>query len=317
VLPSISIVTINWNSAHQLKECLESLVEIDRQEFNLDKVIVVDNASTDRSLDGLEQLDLPLHIIRNSVNQGFGAACNQGAAISNSDYLLFLNPDTRVSKDSIGRSIDFMEKSLAQKVGVTGVQLVDGQGHIQRNCVRFPSTITFLCNMLGIDKVAQTKFTSYKMTEWDHRNTQEVDQIMGAFYLIRSGLFRSLNGFDEQFFVYFEDLDLSYRVHKLGWSSYYLADVRSFHKGGGTSENVKATRLFYFIRSRILYAYKHFNIVEATMITLATLFIEPVTRIGFSLLKFSLPQVKETMMGYLRLFGNLQSMYKSNRSQAK
>ncbi|WP_310489661.1 glycosyltransferase family 2 protein [Chamaesiphon sp. VAR_69_metabat_338] len=313
MLPSVSIVTINWNSAHQLRECLESLVKIDCQEFKLDKVIVVDNASTDRSIDGLEHLDLPLHIIRNSVNQGFGAACNQGAAISNSDYLLFLNPDTRVSQDSIGRSVTFMEESSHQKVGVVGVQLIDEHGQVQRNCVRFPSTLTFCCNILGIDKILKNHLTSYKMTEWDHENTQKVDQIMGAFYLIRGELFQRLEGFDERFFVYFEDLDLSYRVHKLGWSSYYLADVRSFHKGGGTSENVKSTRLFYFVRSRILYAYKHFNLLQATTIALASLSIEPVTRIIFALLKRSIPQAKETIFGYAKIFKSLKSIAKSTR----
>jgi N-acetylglucosaminyl-diphospho-decaprenol L-rhamnosyltransferase len=313
MLPLLDVVIVNWNSSTQLRECLESIVSSDRNEFKFDRVIVVDNASTDSSLDGLEQIDLPLNIIRNSQNQGFGAACNQGAAISNSDYLLFLNPDTRVSQNSLDRSVSFMEKSSHQKVGVVGVQLVDGQGKVQRNCVRFPSTMTFLYNIIGIDKLLKTKFTSYKMTEWDHHNTQQVDQIMGAFYLIRHELFRKLDGFDERFFVYFEDLDLSYRVHKLGWSSYYLADVRSYHKGGGTSENVKSTRLFYFIRSRILYTYKHFNMLQATAILLATLSIEPLTRIGFALVKLSISQAKETIIAYMQIFKNLRSIFKSVR----
>jgi N-acetylglucosaminyl-diphospho-decaprenol L-rhamnosyltransferase len=311
VLPSISIVTINWNSGHQLRECLEAIVKSDRHEFRLDKVIIVDNASTDRSLDGLEQLDLPLHIIRNSANQGFGAACNQGAALSEADYLLFLNPDTRVAEDSIDRAASFMDKSLAQQVGVVGIQLVDERGKIQRSCARFPSSTNLWCSILGIDKLVKSPLTSYMMTEWDHNNNQRVDHVMGAFYLIRSDLFGSLQGFDENFFVYFEDLDLSYRVHQAGWSSYYLADTRSFHKGGGTSEQIKATRLFYSQRSRILYGYKHFNWFQANVIALATLTIEPLTRIGFALFKFSPAQATETIQGYIKLFRNLPKIYKS------
>jgi N-acetylglucosaminyl-diphospho-decaprenol L-rhamnosyltransferase len=311
VLPSISIVTVNWNSAHQLRECLEAIVQSARNEFTLDKVIIVDNASTDRSLDGLEQLDLPLHIIRNSVNQGFGAACNQGAALSEADYLLFLNPDTRVAADSIDRAASFMDKSLSQQVGVVGIQLVDERGKIQRSCARFPSPTNLWCSILGIDKLVKSPLTSYMMTEWDHNNNQRVDHVMGAFYLIRSDLFASLQGFDENFFVYFEDLDLSYRVHQAGWSSYYLADTRSFHKGGGTSEKIKATRLFYSQRSRILYGYKHFNWFQATVIALATLTIEPLTRIGFALLKFSPSQATETIQGYIKIFSNLPNIYKS------
>jgi N-acetylglucosaminyl-diphospho-decaprenol L-rhamnosyltransferase len=311
VLPSVSIVTINWNSANQLRECLDSIIESDRHEFKLAKVIIVDNASTDRSLDGLDRLDLPLHIIKNLENKGFGAACNQGAAISDADYLLFLNPDTRVSKDSIDKAVSLMEKSLPQKVGVVGIQLVDEREKIQRSCARFPSPTNLWCSILGVDKLVKTKLTSYMMTEWDHNSNQTVDHVMGAFYLIRSEIFESLKGFDENFFVYFEDLDLSYRVHQLGWRSYYLADARSFHKGGGTSEKIKSTRLFYSQRSRILYGYKHFNPVQATAIMLATLAIEPVTRIVFALLKRSIPQAQETILGYIKLFTNLRSIYKS------
>ena len=233
--PCIDIIIINWNSAHQLAECLEAVASSSQDEFKLGKVIIVDNASTDRSLDNLDRLGLPLQTIENSQNRGFGAACNQGAADSDADYLLFLNPDTRVAQDAIDRATSFI-KTSAQKVGVVGIQLVDERGKIQRSCARFPSPTNLWCSILGIDKLFKTKLTSYMMTEWDHQNTQKVDHVMGAFYLIDSKLFQVLNGFDESFFVYFEDLDLSYRVHQKGWSSYYLADVRSFHKGGGRSE---------------------------------------------------------------------------------
>jgi N-acetylglucosaminyl-diphospho-decaprenol L-rhamnosyltransferase len=309
--PCIDIIIINWNSAHQLAECLEAVASSSRDEFKLGKVIIVDNASTDRSLDDLERLGLPLQIIKNSQNRGFGAACNQGAANSNADYLLFLNPDTRVSPDSIDRAASFIKTSSAQKVGVVGIQLVDEWGKIQRSCARFPSPTNLWCSILGIDKLVKKKFTSYMMTEWDHNSTQRVDHVMGAFYLINNKLFQSLAGFDENFFVYFEDLDLSYRVHQMGWSSYYLADVLSFHKGGGTSEKIKSTRLFYSQRSRILYGYKHFSSLQATTIAFATLTIEPLTRIGFSLLKLSASQAKETILGYAQLFANLRSIYKS------
>ena len=309
--PCIDIIIINWNSAHQLAECLEAVASSDRDEFKLGKVIIVDNASTDRSLDNLERLGLPLQIVKNSQNRGFGAACNQGAAQSDADYLLFLNPDTRVSPDSIDRAASFIEKSSAQKVGVVGIQLVDERGKIQRSCARFPSPTNLWCSILGIDKLFKSKLTSYMMTEWDHNSTQKVDHVMGAFYLINSKLFTALNGFDESFFVYFEDLDLSYRVHQMGWSSCYLADARSFHKGGGTSEKIKSTRLFYSQRSRILYGYKHFSSFHATTIACATLTVEPLIRIGFSLLKLSASQAKETILGYVQLFANLRAIHRS------
>jgi N-acetylglucosaminyl-diphospho-decaprenol L-rhamnosyltransferase len=308
MLPSVDIIIVNWNSGTQLYECLSSIASNEQNEFQLGKVIIVDNASIDRSLDSLDDFNLPIDIIKNQKNKGFGAACNQGAAISQANYFLFLNPDTRLSNNSLDRSVEFMEDSLKQQVGVVGIQLVDDRGKIQRSCARFPSPINFWCSILGIDKLITNKFTSYPMADWSHDVTQEVDHVMGAFYLIRSNVFKLLNGFDEDFFVYFEDLDLSYRLHKLGWSSYYLADVKSFHKGGGTSEQIKATRLFYSLRSRILYGYKHFSSIHANTIAVASLTIEPFTRIAFSILKLSASQAKETIQGYIKIFANLQEM---------
>ena len=315
MLPSLNIIIVNWNSAEQLHQCLSSIVSTKRDKFRLNSVVVVDNASTDRSLQGITDLDLPLELIVNLDNRGFGSACNQGAARSKSDYLLFLNPDTRLFAAALDRSIDFMEHSLPQKIGVAGIQLVDERGNVQRNCTRFPSLINFWCSIGGIDKIIKNKFTSYLMTDWDHSTTRSVDQVMGAFYLIRSEIFETLAGFDEYFFIYFEDLDLSYRVKQLGWSSCYLADIQSFHKGGGTSESIKSTRLFYFIRSRILYAYKHFSPISATSILLASLSIEPFSRIGFSLLRFSGSQIQETISAYIQLLANSSEIYKSIRQQ--
>jgi N-acetylglucosaminyl-diphospho-decaprenol L-rhamnosyltransferase len=316
MLPSVDIIIINWNSSTLLRECLEALAIADRQEFKLDKIIIVDNASTDRSLENLEQIALPIEIIRNAKNNGFGAACNQGAAISTADYLLFLNPDTKVAANSIDRAVSFMEKPDRQQVGVVGIQLVNSQGEIQRNCARFPTPLNIWCSILGIDKLAVNKSTSFIMNDWNHQNSQPVDHVIGAFYLIRHDIFQALDGFDETFFVYFEDLDLSYRVQKLGWATYYLADTQCFHKGGGTSESIKATRIFYSQRSRILYGYKHFNWFQANTIALASLSIEFVSRMAFSCLKLSPSQAQETFEAYVKLFRNLPEIYRSIQKQS-
>ena len=274
-------------------------------------MILVDNASTDRSLESVQDIDLPVHIIKNSDNKGFGVACNQGVAIGKSEYILFLNPDTRLFKLALDQAISFIQNSSPDlRVGVVGIQLVDSQGKIQRNCARFPTPLNFWCSILGIDKVVKNKLTSYIMMDWDHQTTQVVDHVMGAFYLINREILQSIGGFDESFFVYFEDLDLSYRLHKQGYRSYYLADVQSFHKGGGTSEAIKATRIFYSLRSRILYAYKHFNWLQATTIFLASISIEPFTRIAFGIIRLSLSQVQETIFAYIQLFANYQNISK-------
>jgi N-acetylglucosaminyl-diphospho-decaprenol L-rhamnosyltransferase len=295
---SLEIVIVNWNSKEYLKECLQSISTSTKSKFKLDRVTIIDNASTDHSLDGIENIDIPLNILLNSENKGFGAACNQGGLNSNSKYLLFLNPDTVLSKESLDTAIEYREDPINHHVGLSGIQLVDDKDETQRSCSRFPTPINFWCDIFGISKIFKNKLTSHLMTEWKHDSTQQVDHVMGAFYLIKTEIFRSLNGFDEDYFVYLEDLDLSYRVNQSGWSCYYLNECHSFHKGGGTSEQVKPHRLFYSLDSKIIYAYKHFTLFNAILINVACLTIEPVTRICFALLKGSFDDVANTIQAY-------------------
>ena len=132
------------------------------------------------------------------------------------------------------------------------------------------------------------------MAEWAHDQTQDVDQVMGAFFMIRRPIFKSLSGFDERFFVYFEEVDLSLRAHQAGWRSVYLAEAQAFHAGGGVSRHVKAKRLYYSLRSRILYVFKHFNPFTAMLVLLTTLLIEPLSRSLLAICRLSWVSLKET-----------------------
>jgi GT2 family glycosyltransferase len=136
------------------------------------------------------------------------------------------------------------------------------------------------------------------MAEWDHKQTRPVDHVIGAFFLVRRELFEALEGFDERFFVYLEDLDFSYRAYQSGWRSVYLGDVQAFHAGGGTSNQIKARRLFYSLRSRLLYSFKHFSWIGASAVLIATLLVEPLSRSVLALLRRSWPGLKETWAAY-------------------
>ncbi len=306
MVPSLDIVIVNWNAGRQLRECLDSLAEARTNGFRLRRVVVVDNASTDGSANGLECLcrrhGLPLLLIRNETNLGFGAACNQGARDSESDYLLFLNPDTRIFPDSLRVPVRFMELPENRQVGICGVQMVDGRGSVKRSCARFPGPALFLWRMLGLDVILPRWFPNLFMTEWGHGEDRQVDHVMGAFYLVRTSLFAALGGFDERFFVYLEDLDFSLRARRAGWSSYYLARARIYHEGGGASRRVLARRLFYSLWSRILYSYKHFGLPGGTGVLLGTLFIEPCARLLRAAGSLSFEGLKETIGAYALLW---------------
>ena len=137
-MADLDIVIVNWNSGIQLKKCLESIATTRQDNYRLDRVVVVDNASADGSTEKLGNLGIRLVVIRNETNRGFAAACNQGARGSAADYLLFLNPDTRVLEDSLEKPIAFMEHPSNSKVGIVGIQLVGDDGEIHRSCTRFP-----------------------------------------------------------------------------------------------------------------------------------------------------------------------------------
>jgi len=302
---SLSIVIVNWNSGEQLRECLESIVSTDIEGFTLDKVIVVDNASSDGSAQNISDLKLPLQVLYNKENLGFAAAGNMGAKQTASDYLLFLNPDTKLFQDSLSTPIFFLERQCNEHIGILGVQLVDENGHVSKTCARFPTPGAYFSKMLGLNRLFPNVFPSHFMTEWDHRTSKIVDHVIGAFFLVRASLFQKIGGFDERYFVYLEDLDFSLKTKHLGYVSYYLATTQIYHKGGGSSEQIKAKRLFYSLRSRIIYSYKHFGFLAATSVMLGTVLLEPLSRLVWALIRWEPRAMKETIEGYLLLWKSM------------
>ena len=302
----IDIVFVNWNAGKLLQDAVASIIKY--HSGLVSSTIIVDNNSSDNSITLVEELgtDFPfeLKIIKNNTNNGFGAACNQGAAAGSAKYILFLNPDAQLFEHSLTVPYNYMERPENQGVGICGIQLIEEDGHVARSCTRFPSLKTFTVNALGLNKLPFSTFKSMHMHmgDWDHLSTREVDQVIGAFYFMRRNLFEQLRGFDERFFVYFEDLDLAYRTKQAGYKSVYLADTQAFHAGGGTSSQVKATRLFYSLRSRMLYAFKHFSKPAAWAVFLCTMIWEPVVRVIIALLKGSTADAKNTVEGYKMLW---------------
>lgn len=305
----ISIIIVNWNAGHQLHDCI---ISISQYHHNIvEQVIIVDNASTDNFLSLVESLtNLPfnLKIIRNYQNRGFAAACNQGAAIATAKYLLFLNPDTLLFENSLKTPYQYIENPTNQNTGVVGIQLIDENGNISRSCARFPTLAMFTIQILGMDCLGLFSNYNIHMKDWTHDTTQPVDHIIGAFYFIKKTLFEKIKGFDERFFVYLEDLDLSLKVKKIGAEIIYLTDAQAFHSGGGTSRNVKATRLFYSLRSRLLYGFKHFSTINAILLAIITLLLEPITRLVLSVAKMSLQDIKNTWQGYFMLFADMPNI---------
>jgi N-acetylglucosaminyl-diphospho-decaprenol L-rhamnosyltransferase len=310
-MADLDIVIVNWNAGDKLFECLDSIQHSNADaSFCLANCTVVDNASTDGSLEKIRGINMPFELIVNSENKGFGTASNQGAKRGTSKYILFLNPDVRLFPDSLSKSLSFLESDKDQIIGVLGIQMIDQNNLIHRNVARFPTPKSLFYQMFGMDRVWPQKFPPHFMTDWTHLESRMVDQVPGAFFLVRRSLFNDLNGFDERFFMYFEDLDFAYRARKAGWSNYYLSNVRAFHYGGGTTDQVKALRLFYVLRSRLVYVAKHFSYLQAVSIMIVSLTIEFWARLGWSLINLSGRNFLETLDAYLLYLRELPALLK-------
>lgn len=299
----LSIIIVNWNSGEQLRECLTSI--------NLSKVygiklilIVIDNASSDNSLDDCHKIE-GIKIIRNEKNLGFAASCNMGFKLSEkSDFTLLLNPDTVLREGTLQQSIDYMIAN--SHISILGCKHVDIDGHVSASCARSPKLINYVWDILGLSKVLPNIFNGATiMYDKDYNKSMYVDQVIGAYMMIRHELFDKIGYFDERFFVYYEEADFSYRSKLIEAKTFYNADITIFHKGGGTSENVKAKRLFYSLNSRLMYGFKHFNVIENIVLLFMTLFIEPMTRIIFLISSFKFKEVSETLQAYWYLYVTL------------
>jgi N-acetylglucosaminyl-diphospho-decaprenol L-rhamnosyltransferase len=268
----LDVVIVNWNTGRHLRECLLSMAAAQRSAFELRSVVVVDNASSDDSLDGVRDIPLPLHVVRNGENRGFAAACNQGASVGHADLVLFLNPDTRLFEQTLDLTVGFMTDSDGAEVGICGGRMFGDAGTPAFSCARFPTFTMFLARMTGLARVFPS--LEQRLPAEATSESGPVDQVIGAYFMVRRPLFEALGGFDERFFVYFEEVDLSLRARQIGWASYFLASARVYHTGQVSSGQVRGERLFYLLRSRTEYARKHWSARKAGLLSGLILTVE-------------------------------------------
>lgn len=285
----LDIVIVNWNSGDLLKGCLVSI-----QSSNIafsGKLFVVDNDSSDNSVDTIPNAQ-KVQLLKLTKNIGFGGGCNLGAAQGNAPFILFLNPDIHFYPDTLKKLTTIITSGqLENDIGIIGAQLLNPDGSIQNNIARFPRFKDMFPRMLGLDRTFPRCFPPHFVKDIDYDRTQVVDQVPGAFFLAKREVFEHLGGFDECFFMYYEDVDFSYRAHLAGWNTLYLAEISVQHEGGGTTEQIKGRRLFYSLRSRVLYIKKHFGRVRSIGLIFGILILEFPARFFRALLHFSLDEL--------------------------
>lgn len=254
----LSVVIVNYNVKHFLEQVLHS---VRKASEGLDvEVFVVDNNSVDGSVEVVEQKFPEVTLIANKENLGFSAANNQAIKLSKGEYVLLLNPDTIVEEDTFSKVIDFMDTH--PDAGAMGVKMIDGKGKFLPESKRgLPTPQTAFYKVFGLSKLFPKSkiFGKYHLGYLDKDETHEIDVLSGAFMLLRKKVLDEIGLLDETFFMYGEDIDLSYRVTQAGYKNYYFPDTTIIHYKGESTKRRSANYVFVFYRAMIIFAKKHYS----------------------------------------------------------
>jgi GT2 family glycosyltransferase len=255
---SLSIIIINYNVKYFLEQCLLSVIKALK---NIEgEIIVVDNNSTDGSFSFFQGRFPKVHFIWNKTNPGFAKANNQALKISKGEYILFLNPDTIVPEDCFEKCISFI--NLNNNNCALGIKMIDGAGNFLKESKRaFPSPLTSFYKLSGLAKIFphSKTFAKYHLGYLNENENHEVDVLAGAFMMFPKKILDTVEGFDEDFFMYGEDIDLSFRIQKAGFKNYYFAESSIIHfKGESTKkESLNYVKMFY--KAMSIFVKKHYG----------------------------------------------------------
>jgi GT2 family glycosyltransferase len=302
--PAVDVVIVNWNTGDCLRACVESLAA-STGEFRFGRVVVVDNASSDGSAE-LPPSWLPVTVVRNEANRGFAAACNQGARLGSAPYLLLLNPDTTVAPDAVAAVVAFLESEVAASVGICGGSVSGPDGVPGISASRFPTLGNVAAGVVGLDRLLPRLFPPRHLAPAELAASRPVDQVIGAFFLVRRRLWNELGGLDERYFLYYEEVDFCLRARRLGWGAYLLADARLVHVANVSARRSGGLALSHSLRSRGRYAARHWTRPRAAALVALTVAVELPLRLVRAALRggAELRDVAGAAAAYLRFVGS-------------
>ncbi len=263
----LSIVIVNYNVEYFLEQCLHSVYNALK---NVEaEVFVVDNASVDGSCDMVREKFPQAILIDNKDNLGFSKANNQAIRISTGEYVLLLNPDTVVEEDTFDKVVQFMDEH--PDAGGLGVKMIDGKGKFLPESKRgLPTPHVAFYKMVGLSRIfpKSKKFGRYHLGYLDNDETNEIEILAGCFMLMRKSVLDEVGLLDEAFFMYGEDIDLSYRIILGGYKNYYYPHTRIIHYKGESTKKSSVNYVFVFYNAMIIFAKKHFSEKNARLFTM-------------------------------------------------
>ncbi len=261
----LSVVIVNYNVKYFLAQCLLSVRKA-KTEYTAKtgkddiEVFVVDNNSKDASVAFVKEHFPEIKLIVNKKNTGFSRANNQAIRESSGEYVLLLNPDTVIPEDTFIKLLKFADDR--QDAGGIGVKMIDGTGNFLPESKRaFPSPAVSFYKIFGLSKLfpKSRRFGKYHLSYLDKNSIHKVDVLSGAFMLLRKTALDKTGLLDETFFMYGEDIDLSYRITKAGYANYYFPDVEIIHYKGESTKKAGLKYVYMFYNAMIIFAKKHFK----------------------------------------------------------
>ncbi len=265
---TLSIVIVNWNTRELLERCLHSIQSSLSTPKPFDvEIIVVDNASSDKSAEMVRR-EFPLvRLIENRHNAGFARANNQAIRCSSGNYVLLLNPDTDIGPDSLEILVRFMEERV--EAGAAGCRLLSPDGSLQISCYPEPTLFREFWRIFHLDLLWPVG--SYRMSRWDTRTTRSVDVLKGACLMLRREVLDQCGLLDEDFFIYSEDQDLCRRVRQHGWKIFWVPQAIVLHYGAQSTGQFVAEMFLRLYEGKIAYFRKHHGRLTAGLYKLILL----------------------------------------------
>lgn len=258
----LSVIIVNYNVKHFIEQCLFSVLQASQNLAT--EVFVVDNNSVDGSVALIKEKFPQVILIENKENTGFSVANNQAIRMAKGEYVLLLNPDTVVQEDTFTKIIAFMD--VHQDAGGLGVKMLDGQGNFAPESKRgLPTPEVAFYKMFGFSKLfpKSKRFGKYHLSYLPEDQINEIDVISGAFMLMRKTVMDKIGLLDETFFMYGEDIDLSYRITKAGYKNYYFPETQIIHYKGESTKRGSVNYVLVFYKAMAIFAKKHFSASNA------------------------------------------------------
>jgi hypothetical protein len=298
----LSIIIVNWNTREYLDRCLRSVLgELKGLEY---EVFVVDNASDDGSVEMVQAQYPQVRLIANKDNPGFARANNMAIRESRGRYILLLNPDTEMRSGALAALLEFLERTPG--AGAAGARLLNADGSLQISAYPEPTIWRELWRLFHLDSIRP--YANYPMHTWGLKQPRQVDVLMGACVLLPRQALDAVGTFDEQFFMYSEEVDLCLRLRQGGWQLFWIPQAEVIHYGGQSTQQAAEEMFLRLYQGKIMYFRKHYP-GPAVQVYKLILFLASISRLALTPLAYLESPAKREQ--HLKLSNNYRRLVAS------